>query len=42
MKIKCNLCGYENPKDNFRCEKEDCGFPLDLQITYKNDLPYIN
>ena len=40
---KCKLCGYNNPKDNFRCEGEDCGVPLDLEIT-TNDLglPEIN
>lgn len=32
--MKCNICGYENPKDNFNCEAEDCGASLDLKITY--------
>ena len=29
---KCNMCGHNNPKDNFRCEADDCGVPLDLEI----------
>ena len=28
---KCNMCGHNNPKDNFICEAEDCGVPLDLE-----------
>jgi hypothetical protein len=31
--IKCEMCGYENHEDNFKCEGEDCGIPLDLTIT---------
>ena len=34
-KNKCNMCGHNNPKDNFRCEAEDCGVPLDLRNNYK-------
>ena len=30
----CNFCGYENHIDNFKCEGEDCGVPLDLELTY--------
>jgi hypothetical protein len=34
MKTKniCNFCGHNNPEDNFNCEGEDCGAPLDLSI----------
>ena len=40
---KCNMCGHNNPKDNFRCEAEDCGVPLDLEITINEwGLPEIN
>ena len=40
---KCNMCGHNNPKDNFRCEAEDCGVPLDLEITINDwGLPEIN
>jgi hypothetical protein len=40
---ECKLCGYNNPKDNFRCEAEDCGVPLDLEITINDlGLPEIN
>ena len=40
---ECNLCGHNNPKDNFICEAEDCGAPLDLEITTNNwGLPEIN
>ena len=31
--IKCEMCNYENHIDNFCCEGEDCGIPLDLEIT---------
>ena len=31
--IKCEMCGYKNHEDNFKCEGEDCGIPLDLIIT---------
>ena len=31
--IKCEICGYKNHEDNFKCEGEDCGIPLDLTIT---------
>ena len=31
--IKCEMCGYKNHEDNFKCEGEDCGIPLDLVIT---------
>ena len=42
-KNKCNMCGHNNPKDNFRCEAEDCGAPLDLEITINDwGLPEIN
>jgi len=27
------MCGYKNHEDNFKCEGEDCGIPLDLTIT---------
>ena len=27
------MCGHENHEDNFKCEGEDCGIPLDLTIT---------
>ena len=30
----CGFCGHKNPIDNFRCEGEDCGVPLDLELTY--------
>tara|TARA_R110000823_G_scaffold75709_3_gene173159 strand:+ start:198 stop:359 length:162 start_codon:yes stop_codon:yes gene_type:complete len=37
------MCGYENHKDNFNCEGEDCGIPLDLTITTNSfGLPEIN
>ena len=40
---KCNMCGHNNPKDNFICEAKDCGAPLDLQITINDwGLPEIN
>lgn len=40
---ECNLCGHKNPKDNFICEAEDCGAPLDLEITINDwGLPEIN
>jgi len=40
---KCNMCGHNNPKDNFICEAGDCGMPLDLQITINDwGLPEIN
>ena len=40
---KCNMCGHNNPKDNFRCEAEECGAPLDLKITINDwGLPEIN
>lgn len=29
---KCEMCGYENHIDNFKCEGYDCGIPLDLTI----------
>ena len=31
--IKCQLCEHENHIDNFCCAGEDCGIPLDLEIT---------
>jgi hypothetical protein len=37
MRIKyniCDFCGYENHIDNFKCEGEDCGVPLDLELSY--------
>lgn len=41
--IKCQLCEHENHIDNFLCNGEDCGIPLDLIITYSTDgLPEIN
>jgi|TARA_R110000824_G_scaffold174499_1_gene352690 hypothetical protein len=43
MTNKCEMCGYENHKDNFNCEGEDCGIPLDLTITTNSfGLPEIN
>jgi len=30
----CGFCGRENPDDNFNCEHEDCGAPMDLTIEY--------
>ena len=30
----CELCGHDNHIDNFKCEAEDCGVPLDLELTY--------
>jgi hypothetical protein len=30
--IKCEVCEWENHEDNFCCEGEDCGIPLDLKI----------
>lgn len=42
MKNLCNICGYDNPKDNFICESEDCGAPMDLIIDIdENGLPNI-
>lgn len=39
---KCNMCGYNNPEDNFICENLDCGFPMDLDIIINEDgLPEI-
>lgn len=39
MKNTCDLCGTENPEDNFICP---CGFPLDLKIeTNEFGLPEI-
>ena len=41
--IKCEMCGYKNHEDNFKCEGEDCGIPLDLIITNNSfGLPEIN
>tara|TARA_R110000796_G_scaffold3821_2_gene14663 strand:+ start:516 stop:674 length:159 start_codon:yes stop_codon:yes gene_type:complete len=40
MKIQkniCGICGQENPEDNFICEQEDCGAPMDLSIEYLSD-----
>ena len=37
MRIKyntCDFCGYQNHIDNFKCEGEDCGVFLDLELTY--------
>jgi|AntAceMinimDraft_18_1070375.scaffolds.fasta_scaffold224339_4 hypothetical protein len=34
MKNTCNMCGHDNPTDNFRCENDECGCPLDLEIVY--------
>ena len=31
--VKCEMCNYENHIDNFCCGGEDCGIPLDLEIT---------
>ena len=43
MKNTCNICGYENPKDNFNCEQDDCGAPLDISIEINSDgLPELN
>lgn len=41
--IKCKICDYLNHEDNFKCEGDDCGIPLDLDIEYKtyNGLPNI-
>jgi|TARA_R110002096_G_scaffold30185_2_gene90222 hypothetical protein len=40
---KCNNCGYDNPKDNFICEGEDCGIPMNLNIEFDEyGLPNIN
>lgn len=33
----CGFCGRENPEDNFNCEHEDCGAPMDLTIEYLSD-----
>ena len=33
QKKKCEICDYENHEDNFCCAGEDCGIPLDLEIT---------
>tara|TARA_R110000782_G_scaffold254963_1_gene343500 strand:- start:102 stop:245 length:144 start_codon:yes stop_codon:yes gene_type:complete len=33
----CNMCGFDNPKDNFICEHSDCGAPMDLNISI-NDI----
>jgi len=39
----CNICGHDNPKDNFICEHSDCGAPMDLNITINEDgLPEIS
>ena len=32
---KCNMCGHNNPKDNFRCEAEDCGAAFRFTNNYK-------
>tara|TARA_R110002020_G_scaffold155810_2_gene337141 strand:- start:3273 stop:3515 length:243 start_codon:yes stop_codon:yes gene_type:complete len=43
MSFPCNLCGHENHIDNFKCEGEDCGIPLDLELSYnKWGLPELN
>jgi len=40
---KCNICGNNNPKNNFICENLDCGAPMDLKISINEDgLPEIN
>ena len=43
MKNICNICGYDNPIDNFICEEDDCGAPMDVYITINSDgLPELN
>jgi hypothetical protein len=40
---ECNVCGHNNHKDSFNCVGEDCGAPLDLEITINDlGLPEIN
>tara|TARA_R110000765_G_scaffold140545_1_gene241118 strand:+ start:1703 stop:1843 length:141 start_codon:yes stop_codon:yes gene_type:complete len=38
----CSICNYNNPINNFICEAEDCGAPMDISIEIdKNGLPNI-
>ena len=38
----CDFCGHNNPEDNFNCEADDCGAPLDLSIDLNEmNLPII-
>lgn len=34
MEKICSFCGRHNHPDNFKCEGEYCGAPLDLEITF--------
>lgn len=37
MENICNICGYKNPEDNFICEQDDCGVPMDILIELNSD-----
>ncbi len=42
MENKCTFCGHKNPEDNFICEGDDCGAPLDLHLSFDDfGLPII-